>query len=372
VRRVSRAPHTRADSVSCRLHGRPAFGIAVLLAVLGGPFAVAQAEWPERPITVVVMYAAGGGTDTVLRALVAEMARVKGWRINVVNRPGAAGALATRYVLNRPADGYTLLGASNFNKYSRIVGGSESKPWADWYYLQAAMGVASWAVRPDSRFKTFDDAIRAARAAPGTITISTSGAGGQWHEWAAVIARATGVTLRYVPYASGQLATLAGLNGEVDIAGGGIHEHAQFIDAGQLVSLQQSSASDITTPGGRSMPSIKAMVPALEAQLPLGGPYNLGVRRDTPIEILREIHAAFVTAAQSETFARVAADHHLVVDVLVGAAADRRAAELETISAELFQVLEIPGARPPALLELPLPDRFAEWWPPTGYAPLPL
>jgi tripartite-type tricarboxylate transporter receptor subunit TctC len=99
----------------------------------------AFAEWPERPITLVVMYAPGGGTDTILRTLANEMSNATGWRINVVNRPGAAGALATQYVLNRNNDGYTLLGASNFNKYARISGGGNSRSWEDWYYMQAAL-----------------------------------------------------------------------------------------------------------------------------------------------------------------------------------------------------------------------------------------
>ena len=68
----------------------------------------AAAQWPERPITLVVMYAPGGGTDRVLRTLAGEMSSVTGWRINVVNRPGAAGTLATNFVLNRPNDGSTL------------------------------------------------------------------------------------------------------------------------------------------------------------------------------------------------------------------------------------------------------------------------
>ena len=88
----------------------------MLVAALLLGFGSAYGAWPERPITLVVMYAPGGGTDTVLRTLASEMSAATGWRINIVNRPGAAGALATRFVLNKANDGYTLLGASSFNK----------------------------------------------------------------------------------------------------------------------------------------------------------------------------------------------------------------------------------------------------------------
>ncbi len=346
--------------------------LALLLALLVGLPGPASADWPERPLTLVVMYAPGGGTDTILRALAAEMAGATGWRINVVNRPGAAGAVATRFVLNRPNDGYTMLGASNFNKYARINGGGDSVSWRDWYYMRAASGSASWSVRPDSPFKTFADVVEAAKANPGSLTISTSGTGGQWHEFAAVVARAAGIELRYVPYNSGQLATLAGLNGEVDIAGGGVHEHIQFVDAGQLVPLQQTSLDDITTPSGRIMPSLSNFIPGIRDRLPPSGAYNLAIRRDTPPEIIQQVEAAFAAAAQSDAFRTQVAERHFAVDLLLGPAADRRAAEVETMSANVFEALMIPGARTADELGLPQPAEFDEWWPPPDYRVLPI
>ncbi|HAY45780.1 MAG TPA: hypothetical protein DCY55_05795 [Gammaproteobacteria bacterium] len=346
---------------------RLAFATLVLLH-LGS----ANAAWPERPITLVVMYAPGGGTDTVLRTLATEMSAVTGWRINVVNRPGAAGALATRYAMNKPSDGYTLLGTSSFNKYSRVGGGGDSRPWTDWYYMQAATALGSWAVRPESPYKTFTDVIAAAKANPGKLTISTSGAGGQWHEVAAVVAHSAGIELKYVPYASGQRAALAGLNGEVDIAGGGVHEHIQFVDTEKLLSLQQSGLTDITTQSGKVMPSLANMLPAVHEQLPPNGTYNLGIRRDTPYEIIKQVEAAFIAAANSDTFKNMMAQRHFVAEVMVGDAADRRAAELETVSAATFERLKIPGAKTAAELGLPNPENFNQWWPPQDYQPLPI
>ncbi len=343
------------------------------LAVFFGANATsAQGAWPERPITVVVMYAPGGGTDTVLRALTTEIAATTGWRINVVNRPGASGGLATRFVRSRPADGYTWLAASSFNKYSRIVGGSDSASWRDWYYMRAATAYGSWAVRPDSPYKSFEDLVAAAKAAPGEITISTSGSGGQWHELGAVVAAAVGIELRYVPYGSGQLAALAGLNGEVDMAGGGVHEHIQLVESGQLVSLQQTSAEDIVTSSGKVLPSLHRFVPDIESRLPPNAAYNLGVRRDTPIEIIQQVQDAFVVAARSDAFREAVAVRNFAVDILLGEAADRRAAELETVAATVFQQLAIPNSEPAAALGLPTPDGFDAWWPPADYAPLAL
>ena len=78
---------------------------AVQIAIPGR--AIAQG-YPERPINVVVMYAAGGGTDTIMRKLAEEMAAAKGWTINVLNKPGAVGGVATQFVGAAPSDGYTV------------------------------------------------------------------------------------------------------------------------------------------------------------------------------------------------------------------------------------------------------------------------
>ncbi len=330
----------------------------------------AIADWPERPITIVVMYATGGGTDTILRTLASEMSNITGWRINVINRPGGAGALATRYVLNRRNDGYTLLGASNFNKYSRISGGDESISWEDWYFMQAASNTGSWAVRPDSEFKSFKDILDTARDKPGEVTISTSGTGGQWHELAAVVAHSAGVELKYIPYGSGRLATLAGINGEVDIAGGGIHEHIQFFESGQLLSIQQTSSDDILTSSGTLLPSLSNFLPSVNNQLPPNGNYNLGIRRDTPIDIIIKLQEAFIGAVNSENFKNILSSRNFSLDLVLGDEADRRAAELEVISASTFERLAIPEARSAISLGLPSPENFSSWWPPDGYKSL--
>ena len=344
----------------------------ILAASLFLTVGTANAAWPERPITLVAMYSAGGGTDTVLRALASEMAAATGWRINVVNRPGASGALATRYVLNKPNDGYTFLGTSSYNKYSRVGGGGDSRSWTDWYYMQASTTIGSWAVRPDSPYQTFADVVAAAKANPGKLTISTSGAGGQWHEVAAVIAYSAGIELKYVPYNSGQRATLAVLNGEVDIGGGGVHEHIQFVDSGRLILLQQSGLTDMETPTGKIMPSLAPMLPEVQEQLPPNGTYNLGIRRDTPIEVIQQVEAAFIMAVNSDGFKEAMARRYFIAELKLGEAADRRAAELETISAATFDRLEIPGSKTAAELGLPTPEEFDEWWPPQDYQPLSL
>ena len=345
-------------------------GLAAGVAAFAMSAGDARAEWPERPITVVVMYGAGGGTDTGIRTIVKEMAKSTGWKINVINKPGAVGGVATRYVLGKKADGYTWMGAANYNKFVRVMGHSKSKAWADWQYMQAANSRASWSVRPDSKFKKFQDIVNAAKANPGKVTISTSGQGGLWHELAAIVAQSAGISLKYVPYKGGKAATLAGLNGETMIAGGGVHEHIEFVRAGKLRPIQQTGTMDIDAGGGKTMPSIGNYLPNIKSQLPFSGIYNLAVRRSVPKSAIAKIEKAFVAAVKSPAFAAIAKKKFFEIDIRTGKDADRRAAQVEAITASVFQKLNIKGSHPAAKLGLPTPAQFDSWWPPKGYRPL--
>ena len=144
------------------------------------------------------------------------------------------------------------------------------------------------------------------------------------------------------------------------------------LDALRLVSLQQTSAGDIITHGGEVMPTLVKYIPEIRDLLPPNGTYDIGIRRDMPIEIIREVQRAFLAAVDSQNFREMMEQRNFVVDVLTGEEADRRAALLEVISADTFGVLGIPGARSAEELGLPSPQAFDAWWPPEGYSPLPL
>jgi tripartite-type tricarboxylate transporter receptor subunit TctC len=300
------------------------------------------------------------------------MAKATGWTINAVNKPGAVGGVATSFVLKKPSDGYWWLGAANYNKFVRVMGHSDSKAWEDWQYFQAANSIASWSVRADSPFKTLEDVITAAKANPGKISISTSGTGGLWQELALIVSEAAGIKLKYVPYKGGKPATLAGLQGEVDIAGGGVHEHIEFIKAGQLRNLQQTGKTDLNVPGVGTLRSVGGIIPELKPLLPVGGIYNIALRRDTPSEILEQVKTAFIAATKSKAFQDVAKAKYFDVDVLTGEAADRRAALVEAVTAATFSKVQDQigkKVKTPEELGLPDPKDFDKWWPPKGYKP---
>ncbi|MEK9662838.1 MAG: tripartite tricarboxylate transporter substrate binding protein [Alphaproteobacteria bacterium] len=353
------------------LAGAAAATAATQLAIT--PRDAKAAGFPERPITVVIMYSAGGGTDTMIRVLMDEMKKNTGWDINVINKPGAVGGVATNFLLDKPSDGYWWLGAANYNKFVRVMGHAESRAWEDWQYFQGGNSLGAWSVRPDSPFKTFDDVVKAAKANPGKISISTSGTGGLWQELALIVGNQAGIELKYVPYKGGKPATLAGLQGEVDIAGGGVHEHIDFVRAGKLRMLQQTGSKDIEVPGVGTLPSVGNLIPKIKPLLPLSGIYNLALRRDTPIEILKEVEKAWIAACDGEKFKDVVKKKYFEIDVRTGEAADRRAALVETVTAATFWANQDKigkQVKSPEELGLPKPEDFDKWWPPKGYKPV--
>lgn len=343
-------------------------GLAALQITM--PTGAIAAGYPERPLSVVVMYGAGGGTDTIIRKLADEMAKAKGWTINVLNKPGAVGAVATQFVNAQRPDGYTVLGGANYNKFVRVMGHVDIVPWENWHFFQAASANASWSVPIDSPFQTLDDVVAAAKANPGKVSISTSGTGGLWHELAMIVGSFAGIELKYVPYKGGKAATLAGLQGEVDIAGGGVHEHVDLVRAGKFRCLQQTGVEDIVLENGAVMPSAGNVVPSIQSFLPIGATYNMIIKRDTPAEVLKEIEEAFVAAAKSDGFREMIDNKFFKLDVRTGAEADKTAAKLEVITVDTFNKFSDQiGAdiKSAADLGLPSPADFETWWPPKGY-----
>lgn len=350
--------------------GGAAAGFAALQITI--PSAALAAGFPERPVSVVVMYGAGGGTDTIMRKIAEEMAAAKGWTVNVLNKPGAVGGVATQFVHAQPSDGYTILGGANYNKFVRVMGHVDLVPWENWVFFQAASAIASWSVPVDSPYQTLDDVIAAAKENPGKVTISTSGTGGLWHELAMIVGSFAGIELKYVPYKGGKAATLAGLQGETDIAGGGVHEHVDLIRAGELRCLQQTGTEDIKLDDGTVLPSVGGLLPDLAPFLPIGGTYNFIMKRDTDPEVLAAVQEAFVAAANSDGFKQMVDDKFFQLDIRTGEEADKTAAKLEVITVDTFNKFsdqigaEVKSA---ADLGLPSPADFESWWPPEGYVP---
>jgi len=202
--------------------------LPLLLAPLGGPgVARAQIGYPDRPISLVVPFLAGGSTDIAARILAERMAPRLGpqARIIVENRAGAGGSVGADWVRHRPADGYTLLLASASALGTNPAAMPQQTPYdpvEDFTQIALVGGGPIVLVVPAaSPFRSARDLLDAVRTNPGKYSWATSGAGGIGHltgEYLKIRAGAPGLPLRaeHVPYRGGSAVMEALAKGEVD------------------------------------------------------------------------------------------------------------------------------------------------------------
>jgi len=170
-----------------------------LLCVSG---AAAQ-NYPTRPVTIVVPYAAGGGTDLLARMVAQKLEQRLGKSFIVENRPGGGTVIAALAVAKAPADGYTLLmGTStplaiNATLHKRLP----YDPATDFVPLALIANVPFvLVVNPSQPIKSTSDLIKLAKEKPGLLSYGTSGPGSPHHLFAELFKSMTGIEMTHVPY----------------------------------------------------------------------------------------------------------------------------------------------------------------------------
>jgi tripartite-type tricarboxylate transporter receptor subunit TctC len=190
-------------------------------AALARP-ALAQAAWPAgRPIEVIVAFAPGGGTDVMARAIAPFMeAELPGARFVVLNRAGAGGETAYAALQAARPDGYTL-GYINTPGYISV--GIERRVRYDRARIRPIARLVddptAFVVRHDSPFRTIGDLVEAARRAPETIAVGSSGVGTDDHLGLTLLEAASGTKFIHAPYAGGGQVRTALLAGHIQVAG---------------------------------------------------------------------------------------------------------------------------------------------------------
>lgn len=187
------------------------------------PIAVAaQSAWPDKPITVVVPFGAGGGVDAGARIVLPKLAERLGQQIVIENVPGASGTIGTQRVARAKADGQTLL----FAVASPINVAPLVSPAAVRYDAQKdLLPLTPVAVSPfvlvgrrELAAASASELMQMARAQPGKLTYGTDGMGTSLHLTAAMIALQAGMNIVHVPYKSGPQALTDVAGGTVDLA----------------------------------------------------------------------------------------------------------------------------------------------------------
>jgi tripartite-type tricarboxylate transporter receptor subunit TctC len=175
-----------------------------LLAVLFCFSAAAHAQsYPNKPVKLLVGFAAGGPTDVIARILAQDMTQTLGQTVLVENKAGATSMIATQEVKRAPADGYTLYMTTLTHSVNAVLH-ADKKPYdpiADFTPITLVAHLPLVMVaKGDSAFNTAADVVKAAKAKPGEISYASSGSGGSAHLAGALVEALTGTKMIHVPF----------------------------------------------------------------------------------------------------------------------------------------------------------------------------
>lgn len=214
-----------------------------VVAMVAGVFAApAMAAYPEKPLTVICPWTAGGGTDVLLRALSKSAEKYLGQTITVANQTGGAGAIGHNAIRTARPDGYTV-GMITFELNSLPPQGLVPFTWKDFDPLMRINSdPAALTVRKDAPYNTVRGFMDYAKAHPGEITIGNSAPGSVWHIAAGLAAEKTGVQVKHVPFDGAQPAVTALVGGHIKAVAVSVAEVRGQVQAGNLKLLGVMSA----------------------------------------------------------------------------------------------------------------------------------
>ncbi|WP_428145260.1 tripartite tricarboxylate transporter substrate binding protein [Delftia acidovorans] len=271
------------------------FLAGTLIAACALAAAVAQAAFPERPITLVVPYAPGGGADAAARLLATRMGARLGTSIIVDNRPGASGTIGASQVAKARADGYTVL-------YDATPFSINPHLFAKLPYARGALQPLSLVllmpnvvvVKADSPVRSVADLAARAKAQPGKINFASGGSGTVQRLAAELLRQRLDLDMVHVPYKSGGPAIADVMGGQVDFMFGTMAATYPLVTGGRLralaVAAPQRSARlpDVPTVS-------ETVIPGYEAYewngifLPTGTPEPVAARLHQALaEVLQE------------------------------------------------------------------------------------
>lgn len=233
----------------------------------GAGAAVAQNyPWkPERPVTIIVPWAAGGSTDQMARIVANELEGALGQKFVVVNQPGASGSIGTKNALEAKHDGYTWAAgaAADVGTY-RTLGMLETN-LSDWSLFFAVANVGAISANPNSPYKDFGQLLSALKASGENISVATAGVSSAGHNMMEMIKAATPIKYRHVTYEGGNPAVIAAVAGETPVVTQLLVEMSEMIKGKKLTPLVVLNDKPVTLAGYGEIPPITKWIPGMVA-----------------------------------------------------------------------------------------------------------
>jgi tripartite-type tricarboxylate transporter receptor subunit TctC len=260
----------------------------------------AQAAWPERPLTLIVPWGAGGGTDATARIIGSLLEKEIGQPVTVVNRTGGSGVVGHQAISAAPPDGYTIglitveIGMMHWQGLTDISGAS---------YTPIGLvnsDPAGLQVRADSPYKNANELVAAIKANPGKFKASGTGQGGIWHLAIAGMLK----DLKVDPAAAPWVPSNGAAPGLQDLVAGGVEivpcslpEARSLIDAGKVRSLAVMNDSPAAL-----YPNVPTLKAATGSDWKLGAWRGIAAPKGLPADVSERLVAAIRKVAASKEY----------------------------------------------------------------------
>jgi tripartite-type tricarboxylate transporter receptor subunit TctC len=253
------------------------------------------AAYPDRPVKLIVPWAAGGDTDAIFRPFALQLQKHLGATVVVANVTGASGTAGAREAKGSPPDGYTLYAVHDYI-HSTYYTGVADVAYTDFEPICSVSNTPSvLTASPKTKWTSWQELVNDARARPGQITVGAT-LGSTSHFFPALIEKAAGIKFKYVSYEGLAPRMNAILGGHIDLTDSNLTQKSK-VDAGQLKFLAVGTETRLADAPG--VPTLKEVGVNVVYAVTRG----VMVPKNTPADVLARLEGACQKAAAEAKFA---------------------------------------------------------------------
>jgi len=302
--------------------------------------AAPAAEYPDKPVRIIVPSAPGGGTDTTMRIISPKLGEVLGQRIVLDNRPGQSGNIGVEIASRAAPDGYTLAAMIASNASNPAV--MKTVP----YNLERDFAAVSLAAvmpnvltaHPSLPVKSVKDLVVLAKARRSQLQYASPGFGSTAHLAMELLMSMSGVKMEHVPYKSGGAAFISVQSGEMLMMFGNVMSSLQHVRSGRVRALGVTSLK--RAGAAPEIPAIAEFYPGYEASTW----YGLLAPAGTPRDIVNKLHKSMVATLNDSATAKLFSDGG--ADAMASASPDEFAAFIRSEVKKWAKLVKDAGIKP--------------------------
>jgi len=269
--------------------------LLLALVLAGSAASLVLAAYPDRPVKLIVPWAAGGDTDNIFRPFGQALQKHLGATVVIANVTGASGTVGAREAKNSPPDGYTLYAIHDYIHSTYYTGVSDVN-YTDFEPICLITATPSvLTASPKTKWSSWQELLSDAKAHPGTITVGAT-LGSTSHFFPALVEKEAKIKFKYVSYEGLAPRMNAILGGHIDLTDGNLTQRGK-VEAGQLKFI--AIATEKRNPGIPNIPTLKE----LGINVVFAVERGIVAPKGTPADILAKLETACAQATKDPAFA---------------------------------------------------------------------